>query len=424
MSFGSLNTTLIAAAKLHQNISEKNLIIGWEFPPYFNTCKKKTNMPPHLKRDFVKLVEKYLNGSASAEEIITIENYYAHFSDDTDITDSLNENEILALKATLRQKVNDKIDRAEKRVIPFYRRKYLQLAASILLLLMVSLIITSKLRHKPVKQLAQTHDLAPGGNKATLTLANGSKIDLSSMKNGVFAAQPGSHVIKQNGHLVYKPAADNAGLAAESYNTLTTPKGGQYALTLADGTKVWLNAASSLKFPTVFAGSDRVVELSGEAYFEVVHNSKQPFKVKTASQVVQDIGTQFNVNSYPDEDAVATTLVEGSVKIFDARGQAVIKPGQQYLLKAGGRPEVKNDIDIDEVIAWKNGMFQFNNADIKTIMRQIGRWYNVSVEYSGPVPASTYHGRISRNSNASAVLRILELSGIDFTVERGKIIVK
>ena len=174
----------------------------------------------------------------------------------------------------------------------------------------------------------------------------------------------------------------------------------------------------------MFSGSERVVELTGEAYFEVAHNSKQPFKVKTAGQVVQDIGTQFDVNSYADEDAVATTLVEGSVKIYDAKGQTLIKPGQQYLLKTNGSSEVKNDVDLDEVTAWKSGMFQFDNADIKTIMRQISRWYNVDVEYRGQVPASTYHGRISRNSNASTVLKILELSGINFTIERGKIIVK
>ena len=162
----------------------------------------------------------------------------------------------------------------------------------------------------------------------------------------------------------------------------------------------------------------------GEAYFEVAHNAHHPFKVKITNQVIQDIGTQFNINSYSDEDKVVTTLVEGSIKIYDKNGQTLIKPGQQYLFKNSGTAEVKNDVDVDEIIAWKSGMFQFDNADIRTIMRQISRWYNVEVEYQGPVAGSTYHGRISRNSRASEVLKILELSGINFTMERGKIIVK
>lgn len=380
-------------------------------------------MPPRLKKDFLKLVEKYLNGSASPEEIDAIESYYSHFSGDPDITDGLNEQEISSLKANLREKIDIKIAPDEKRVIPIHKRRSFQVAASILLFLMIGLFAVNKFKKEPLKVKAENFDLAPGGNKATLTFADGSKIDLTTAKNGTLKAQPGSHIIKQNEQLTYATAAEKKATEV-TYNTLTTPRGGQYHVTLADGTKVWLNAASSLRFPTAFTGSERVVELTGEAYFEVVHDSKQPFKVKTANQIIQDIGTRFNVNCYTDEDAAATTLVEGSVKILAAKGETMIKPGQQYLLKTSGVAELKGDVDIDEVTAWKNGMFQFNNADIKTIMRQVSRWYNVDVEYSGQVPASTYHGRISRNSNASAVLKILELSGIDFTIERGKIIVK
>ncbi|MDO3628375.1 FecR family protein [Mucilaginibacter sp. BT774] len=381
-------------------------------------------MPPQLKKDFFKLVEKYLNGSASAEEIRIIEDYYSHFSNDPDITESLNEEEISALKATLRLKIDNRIGRIQKRVIPIYRKKSFQVAASILLFLMLSLFAANQLRHKQMVLRAQNHDLPPGGSKAILTLSDGSKINLNNIKNGSLTLQPGAHIVKQSGHLDYQAASDNSSSIQASYNTLTTPKGGQYQLTLPDGTKVWLNAASSLKFPTAFSGSERVVELTGEAYFDVVHNSKQPFKVKTAGQIVQDIGTQFDVNSYADEEAVATTLVEGSVKIYHAQGQTMIRPGQQYLLKSNSMSEVKTDVDVDEATAWKSGMFQFNNADIKTIMRQISRWYNVDVEYSGQIPVSTYHGRISRNSNASTVLKILELSGINFTIEGRKIIVK
>jgi len=381
-------------------------------------------MPPHLKKDFLKLVEKYLNGSASAEEIKTIENYYAHFSNDPDVTNTLNDDEIRALKTNLLQKIDNRIEQAEKRHRPVYRNRYFQLAASILLFLMLSVFVVKKLRQEPVKLQAQNHDLAPGGNKALLTLADGSKIDPNSIKNGSLTAQPGARFVKQTGQLAYQAATDNSGPITVSYNTLTTPKGGQYQLTLVDGTKVWLNAASSLKFPTEFSGSERVVELTGEAYFEVAHNARQPFKVKTANQTIQDIGTQFNISTYADEQAAATTLVEGSVKIVDAKGETMLRPGQQYLLSAAGTSQVTSEIDVDEVTAWKNGMFQFDNANIQTIMRQMARWYDIDVEYKGAVPNYTYHGKISRNSNASQVLKILELGGINFTIEGRKIIVK
>ena len=385
---------------------------------------KKPIMPPQLKKDFLKLVKSYLDGSASPEEIEALENYYAQFSTDSDITDNLTENEIDALKTNLRQKIDHKISRAERQVIPFYRKSAYRVAASILVLLTVGLFVARQMKKEPgTGAIAQKRDLVPGGNKAMLTLANGSKVDLTNTQNGAIAKQPGSSVTKQNGLLSYKAAAGSDSAVTVSYNTLTTPKGGQYQLTLVDGTKVWLNAASSLKFPTVFTGSERVVELSGEAYFEVVHNAKQPFKVKTARQVIQDVGTEFNVNAYNDEQVAATTLVQGKVKIYAGGSQTMINPGQQYSNSATGA-EVKSDVDIDEVTAWKNGMFQFDNADIKTIMRQVGRWYNVDVEYQGQITPATYHGRIARSSNASAVLKILELSGINFTIERGKIIVK
>jgi len=377
----------------------------------------------NLRKDFLNLIERYLNNGASVEETELIENYYKEFSQNPNISDTLNEDEVNSLKAAIREKVDERIRRAENPTVPIYRRRYYQMAAAILLFSMLSVLVTYKVRKAPVNLVAQNHDLAPGGNKAILTLANGAKINVGAIQNGALTAQPGTQIIKQNGQLAYEVSA-NGNSTKISYNTLTTPKGGQYHLILADGTNVWLNAASSLKYPTAFTGSERVVELTGEAYFEVVHNSKQPFKVKTANQTIQDIGTQFNVNAYDDEEASATTLVEGSVKIYDAKRAMLIKPGQQYLLKSNSIAEVKSDVDIDEIVAWKNGMFQFDNADIKTIMRQISRWYNVDVEYQGQIPSSTYHGRISRNSNASAILKILQLSGINFTIEGRKIIVK
>ena len=242
---------------------------------------------------------------------------------------------------------------------------------------------------------------------------------LNNLKNGNLASQTGLKLIKQDSTLTYKADDDSK----VSYNTITIPNGGQYQLILADGTKVWLNAASSLKFPTAFPGKQRTVELTGEAYFEVAKNKNQPFNVKTPTQTVQVLGTHFNINAYSNEPFVKTTLLEGSVNVSSAGGSLLLKPGQQALLNNSGLATLKDDVDTDEAIAWRNGLFQFNDVDIKTIMRQVARWYDVDVEFKGQVPAYTFHGKISRNLNASTVLKIFELSGINFTIEGRKIIV-
>jgi len=375
------------------------------------------------KKRVEDLLDRYNSGKATEDEKALVESWYNHFtppaSGEGPDPEHLKQDQQDSLKHLLSE-INH---RRSKGIGPWYT------AAAAVLVIFTALgiyhFIADKKNRQP-KYTAKTpaRDIAPGTNKATLTLANGQTINISDSQNGLIATQAGVAINKTSDGLVKYETGPAAILLTGAMNIITVPRGGKYQLVLADGTKVWLNNASSLKFPTAFSGNERVVELTGEAYFEVVHNSKQPFKVKTASQIVEDIGTQFDVNSYADEDGTATTLVEGGVKIYDAKGQTFIKPGQQYLLKTNGLSEVRNEVDLDEVTAWKSDMFQFDNADIKTIMRQIGRWYNVDVEYAGQVPSSTYHGRISRNSNASTVLKILELSGINFTIERGKIIVK
>ena len=372
------------------------------------------------KKRIEDLLERYNNGNVTEDEKALVESWYNHFIPPASGPDPEH------LKQDQKeswQRLSAGIDHHRYRVI----RSWHAAAAAVLVLFTALGIYHFIPRNKEqqAKFLAKTavKDIAPGTDRAILTLANGNTIDISDTKNGRIATQAGVEIDKTgNGQVKYE--TDSAAPSAVDINTISVPRGGKYQVVLADGTKVWLNAASSLKFPTAFSGTERVVELTGEAYFDVAHNAKQPFKVKTAGQIVQDIGTQFNVNSYEDEDGAATTLVEGQVKIIDAKGQTLMRPGQQYLLKTNGTSQLKNDIDVDEVTAWKTGMFQFDNADIKTIMRQISRWYNVEVEYEGNLPASTYHGRISRNSNVSTVLKILELSGINFSLERGKIIVK
>ena len=275
----------------------------------------------------------------------------------------------------------------------------------------------------PVQNIVAGHDLAPGGNKAVLTLADGSHITLDSAHTGVVARQGAGQVVKKaDGQIAYTPAG-TAGPVL--YNTMTTPRGGQYQLTLADGTQVWLNAASSITYPTTFSGPDRTVTISGEAYFEVAHRERQPFRVKAGETLIEDLGTHFNINAYADEPAIRTTLLEGSVQVSIAGSAAAVtlKPGQQARSHTIGPIKVLSGVDLDETLAWKNGLFQFDRADIQAVMRQIARWYDVEVQYEGPVPNDKFWGKLPRDANASQVLRVLQKEQVHFRIEGKKIIV-
>lgn len=272
----------------------------------------------------------------------------------------------------------------------------------------------------PAKQAAEA---LPGGNHATLTIADGSTIVLDTVNNGNI--QRGSVTIsKQSDLLVYVGSLPAKDRTAVVYNTLATPRGGQYKVVLADGSKVWLNASSSLRFPAAFTGKERKVELTGEAYFEVAKNKEMPFHVNANGIDVEVLGTHFNVNAYEDEGAIKTTLLEGSVRIIKGKTAGLLKPGEQAVLnkKVNGM-EIKK-VDMNEVIAWKNGLFQFDGADIKSIMRQIGRWYDVEIEYGGEVSKRKFEGKIGRDAQLPDVLKILELSSVKFSVEGKKIIVQ
>lgn len=272
--------------------------------------------------------------------------------------------------------------------------------------------------------------LPPGTNKAILTLADGKQIVLDEAKNGNLADQGNTKVIKLNGQIAYNESAmavPNGKNAAVSYNTITTPKGGQYQLILADGSRVWLNASSSLRFPTSFQGKERKVELSGEGYFEIAKDASKPFTVKINTTLgdkneVEVLGTHFNIMAYNDEGIVKTTLLEGSVKINHNNKIAKLKPGQQAKLQNQSM-KVVDDVDTDEAVAWKNGYFQFTSANLQQVMRQIARWYDVDISYEGQIPERKFGGKISRDNNASEVLKVLELSKVKFRIENRKIIV-
>jgi ferric-dicitrate binding protein FerR (iron transport regulator) len=264
----------------------------------------------------------------------------------------------------------------------------------------------------------------PGSNKATLTLANGTVIVLEDEKNGVLSQQGNAKILKLNsGQLAYNTARQPAAGSPAAFNTLSTPRGGQYQLTLADGTVVWLNAASSITFPAAFSGKERSVTLSGEAYFEIAANASQPFIVKVGNMQVKVLGTHFNVMAYGDEQTMNTTLLEGAVKVAGATGEVLLQPGQQVKMDHAGALRVVA-ANLDEVIAWKNGIFSFNNAGIEEVMRQIARWYDAEVVYPDGIPQDRFQGEINRNADISTVLKILETSGVKFTVRGHKILVQ
>lgn len=282
---------------------------------------------------------------------------------------------------------------------------------------------TNKMAMKNNMQLTPVADLPPGGNKAILTLGDGSNIILDSAGNGNLASQGNTSITKSGtGELVYK--SNNKAAEAIVYNTVTTPKGGQYHIVLPDGSKVWLNAASSLRFPTSFSGNERRVEITGEVYFEVAHNAKMPFIVKANETEVAVLGTHFNMMAYPDEKVMKTTLLEGSVKVSRAGKSAMLAPGQQARLSTSSENiRVLDDVDMDKEMAWKTGYFQFEDDNLESIMRQVSRWYDVDIAYEGNASREHFTGRLPRNANVSKVLKILSLSGVKFRIEGKSIIV-
>jgi transmembrane sensor len=309
------------------------------------------------------------------------------------------------------------------------RRWNIQYAAAAIIICMLSVSLYFLFRPKQENIVSKTENIqtdksnnvAPGQNKAILTLANGTSIILDSAANGTLTTQGNSKILKLNGMLSYNTLKNKS--SEVFYNTISTPRGGQYQLMLSDGSKVWLNAASSLRFPASFVGKERKVELLGEAYFEVAKNAAMPFKVKVNGMEVEVLGTHFNINSYDNESTIRTTLLEGSVKINKNNSSSFLKPGQQAQMNKAGEIKIINNVDVEEAIAWKEGKFQFDRADIHDIMRQLARWYDVDVEYKGNV-SSHFGGTISRDVNLSQVLNMLHLTGeVKFQIEDKKVFV-
>lgn len=267
-----------------------------------------------------------------------------------------------------------------------------------------------------------TSAIPPGGSRATLTLGNGSRILLDTNATGHLVQKGGIQVQYDQGKIDYATAkiADSE----VTYNTLATAKGGQYQLTLPDGSKVWLNAASSLRYPTAFIGKERHVELTGEAYFEVAQQKDQPFTVGVGTMNVKVLGTEFDVMAYPEEGHKLTTLIQGSVKVQSGGEAKQLAVGQQSVVAAGSPMNIVTDIDVENVVAWKTGFFRFKDIDLQTMMREIARWYDIDVQFERQDLTLKFGGRISRKLNLSELISLLEGNGVGhFKLEGRKLIV-
>ncbi|MGN6163770.1 MAG: FecR family protein [Flavisolibacter sp.] len=322
--------------------------------------------------------------------------------------------------------IHKKIDGTQNKAALFslIKWKRMLVAASVILVVGTACFIYLQRGTKNNKEVAVTikkqlpHDIAPGHDNAVLTLADGSTIVLDHAANGTLARQGNIKVLKLNGQIAY--AGKGAGNKVV-YNTITTAKGNQYQLILGDGSSVYLNAASSIRFPTAFVGNERKVEITGEAYFEVAHNAARPFKVYYTTSTgskgeVEVLGTHFNINAYDDEASVKTTLVEGKVKVTQATSIVQLLPSQEAVFRKNNNQLKVQAADVEEAIAWKTGMFEFHDADLHSIMRQISRWYNVEIKFAGAVSGKAYNGSIRRQATLSQVLQILKLAGVEYTL--------
>lgn len=367
------------------------------------------------------LADKLLKGTISPQEKILFENWYNTLPEEDVEWNDEEVNSARELQARMFRNI-----KGEKTTVT----KWYWAAASILILLAITCsIYYYNSKEKQDQVLAQSgakarNSIVPGSNKATLTLANGDVIVLDKEDNGALAKQGAVQIIKlNNGQLAYKADQGNDAGKQPSFNTLSTPRGGQYQVTLPDGTVVWMNAASSLIFPTAFTGKDRTVKLKGEAYFEVSANEHQPFIVSVNNMDIQVLGTHFNVMAYEDEQVVKTTLLQGMVKVAADNKEVLLKPGQQAKMKRSGEMNIV-PVNVEEAIAWKNGIFSFNDATTQEVMQQIARWYDAEVVYPDGVPKGLFRGEIDRTADISTVLKILEVSGVRFTVEGHKILVR
>jgi len=386
------------------------------------------------KEEVRELVEKYLHNTASREEEERLLQWYwkeSSLESEWELNNSQTENE---LKSMIYAKIikHDEIDTGSNCKS---KSKFSRLRVPLLFMAVVIIgtyFYTSRVQKENTDQVVTSvkpNDILPGGSRAILTLADGRKIELDESENGVLVNQGSIKVHKNSDGIIeytfIKQERKDIAVSDKAepvYNTIETPVGGKYQLNLADGTKVWLNSSSSLRFPIFFSDDNREVELKGEAYFEVSKDFKRKFSVRSGIQTVEVLGTQFNINAYSDEKSIKTTLFEGEIRVID------LKTNDSKLLKPGEQSNVDQSIQIKRIdtqaeIAWKEGYFYFKKADIQTVMRQLGRWYGVTTRYEGNIPVNHFSGSISNSLTLLEVLEILEKSDIHFSLDGKEVVV-
>lgn len=390
---------------------------------------------------FKALFKQYINDSLPPEDLLELqgaiqEDRYQALFDNlvkdafiepafAEINDEARQSVFNAVSSRINQQENAELKNNGKRRLVLYR--WLTGVAAMLFVALGAglFFMRSNDEKQKEKEIISVHEIKPGINQATLTLANGKQVILTDSLHGQLSNEAGVKISKtKHGEIIYTITADeNSGQQELQYNTLTTKRSQQFQVILPDGSHVWLDAASSLKYPVAFKGNERKVELTGQGYFEVSHDVAKPFIVKTTKTEVQVLGTHFNVSAYDDDQNVKTTLLEGSVRIKSNNATALLKPGEQAVLSNNGHFSVNTDVDLDQVMAWRNGLFNFNKVSLQEVMRQIARWYDVEIEYQGQIKPMQFGGEIQRDLNLSDVLEGLKETGIHFRIEGRRLIV-
>lgn len=367
------------------------------------------------------LLDKYFSGTCTDEEIAELNIWYERLGRDN--------NKPLPDKVRIQQEqyiderfklLSQIIDKQSTR---FNKKIFLRIAAVLFIFIGAGLFLYMHYHsslHTLSVSIAQKSGV-PGSIGAVLTLANGQQVVLDSAKGSV-AVQGNARVVNDSGQLSYL-SADTKNSQAIVYNMLSTPRGRQYTLLLPDGTKVMLNAASSIRYPSAFTGNKREVEVSGEVYFEVIHNASSPFIVKSGNTTIRDIGTRFDIMNYADEATAKTTLIEGAVSVEANNNLKQLQPGEQAIITGTDGFKVKQLSDADDVIAWTKGIIDFNSVDIATLLRQLGRWYNVDIIYKTGIPQGHISGGIPRNTELPLVIKALDAAGVHCHLQEAQLII-
>lgn len=386
------------------------------------------------------LLYKFLEGTINTEEAARLEQWLQESPERRELLKELSDDEQLP-KAIQEYHPDNRLD-LETRIfdmirgrlamkpepVAIYRRSWFRLAIAACLVLLLGLGSYFTFFHSPatpaaVAALPDAGDVnAPASNRATITLADGSTVYLDSEASGALAEQGNMRLVKlADGQIAYQPISEHAATALQ-FNTLTNPRGSRVIdITLADGSRVWLNAGTSFTYPVAFTGPDRKVSVNGEAYFEVMQDNGKPFLVNTGNAFVKVLGTQFNVMNYSGEPTIQTTLLEGSVQFIAGNNEMLLAPGQQSNLNKNGSLTMAKNVDVELVTAWKNGLQSFRHADLKTLMRRVERWYDVDVVYETEVPDSlSFTGEgIARNVSLRELLQVLENNEFRFEIDAG-----